>query len=261
MGICLSLPIFHHCYQNRVFYGMNDQTDNPLRKNLSTKMKIEFDKKLLHAVTGSVNEDTIELSRVEGSADVEPVKLLVEQGCCPSYADKDGNNVLHEAASRGYHVILKFLVEKFPGKINSKNYYGNTPLTFSIMNKRKDAIDVLLAEGAGSPLFHLVKSDAAPEIYHHVLGTLLRIKGREEFAKIIKKDNEKVIPLIGTIPKDILPLLSAIIFEDLTIDFTDQKNFTNDGMLSGSEVEIFKEKTKSGEPATRFLKVKKNKSK
>jgi hypothetical protein len=81
----------------------------------------------------------IHLAATRGYFDIS--KLLVESGCLINLTDDEKNTVIHICSALGHQELLKYLLEKFP-EANSKNIYGQTPMTLA----KKDGVKNTLKE-------------------------------------------------------------------------------------------------------------------
>ncbi len=85
-----------------------------------------------------INEIALE-KRVPTQADFE--QIISKE---PTFVDHAGNNALHIATIKGYHIAVNYLLEKELIDINAKNYKGYTPLVCAILEKNASMVAELL---------------------------------------------------------------------------------------------------------------------
>jgi hypothetical protein len=112
------------------------------------------------------SSDFHEAVNAVSNGDLKKVKALLNED--PNLAfvkDDEGNTLLLFAASNGYVDLAKLLLS-YRADINSKTFYGSTPLHEAVWEGRKAMVELLLAHGADvnvkcknckpSPLYYAV---------------------------------------------------------------------------------------------------------
>src|SRR5258706_4571850 len=91
-----------------------------------------------------------ELLTATRKGDLVQVKALIAKGADVNAKSPYGSTALFFACDRGHTEIIKFLLEKGADVNAEDTFYHATPLTWATMNKRLDAIKILLDHAAKS---------------------------------------------------------------------------------------------------------------
>ena len=88
------------------------------------------------------------------------MKLLLEKGAELETKDKYGQTPLSWAAGNGHEAVVKLLLEK-GAELETKAKYGRTPLSWAAGNGHEAVVKLLLEKGAELETKDKIWSDAA----------------------------------------------------------------------------------------------------
>jgi len=96
--------------------------------------------------------------------DLDTVRSCIEQGVNSNARNASGDVAMYFAAGKGSVDVINYLLKRGgevdPESHNRSELWGETPLMYAVRNKRKEAIKVLIENGAS--ILHEAKDKSSP---------------------------------------------------------------------------------------------------
>ena len=119
---------------------------NACKNNQLSVIKLLVAKKLNINYRDNFGKTALTYSGLRGNIDA--IKTLLSSGADANICDDFANSLLHHVVFSGNKEAIKFVLGNTNIDIDAKNMYGDTALLVAVDKFDKDAVEILLREGA-----------------------------------------------------------------------------------------------------------------